>query len=221
MSVGHMFVRGAGSRRQPHVSVGLLGADYRVENGRYRFSKIYDGENWNPDVQAPLTQPGVEREGRRLSAGRQRPQRHRRPRESTATSRRRPASRRRSASGRTPTAAVRATCRSCRCASEGAAAQPRPGSKATAAKSISSAAGSSPTFICRTRRTAASPTSTAISSRRSASRASSSTSASTTAVRSPTTSSICSGASRWASSSAAKGRRRSIRRWRSTGPRSW
>ena len=37
----------------------LLGADYAIENGRYRFAKIYDGENWNPQLRAPLTQPGV------------------------------------------------------------------------------------------------------------------------------------------------------------------
>ena len=41
------------------VTSGLLGCDYKVENGRYRFAKIYDGENWNPSLRAPLTQPGV------------------------------------------------------------------------------------------------------------------------------------------------------------------
>ena len=59
ISVGHMFVRGGARPETPHVSVGLLGADYAVENGRYRFQKIYSGENWNPHLQAPLTQPGV------------------------------------------------------------------------------------------------------------------------------------------------------------------
>jgi tricorn protease len=59
MSVGHMFVRGGTEPETPHVSVGLLGADYTVENGRYRFAKVYNGENWNPDLKAPLTQPGV------------------------------------------------------------------------------------------------------------------------------------------------------------------
>ncbi len=59
MSVGHMFVRGGTEPDTPHVSVGLLGADYSIENGRYRFQKIYNGENWNPKLQAPLTQPGV------------------------------------------------------------------------------------------------------------------------------------------------------------------
>src|SRR4029078_10121081 len=36
-----------------------LGADYALENGRYRVTKVYNGENWNPGLQAPLTQPGV------------------------------------------------------------------------------------------------------------------------------------------------------------------
>jgi tricorn protease len=59
ISVGHMFVRGGADPETPHVSVGLLGADYTIENGHYRFKKIYSGENWNPKLQAPLTQPGV------------------------------------------------------------------------------------------------------------------------------------------------------------------
>ena len=28
-------------------------------DGRFRFAKIYNGENWNPQLHAPLTQPGV------------------------------------------------------------------------------------------------------------------------------------------------------------------
>jgi tricorn protease len=59
MSVGHMFVGGGQEPEVKSVSVGLLGADYKIENGRYRFAKIYSGENWNPQLQAPLTQPGV------------------------------------------------------------------------------------------------------------------------------------------------------------------
>jgi tricorn protease len=38
---------------------GLLGADFTIENGRYRFSKIYVGDPWNPALKAPLAQPGV------------------------------------------------------------------------------------------------------------------------------------------------------------------
>ncbi|MBV9294920.1 MAG: PD40 domain-containing protein [Acidobacteriaceae bacterium] len=59
MTVGHMFVRGGTEPEVPHIKVGLLGADYKIENGRYRFAKVYNGENWNPQLQAPLTQPGV------------------------------------------------------------------------------------------------------------------------------------------------------------------
>ena len=59
LTVGHMFV-GGGDRPEPKkVKGGLLGADYSIENGRYRVARVYDGENWNPDLQAPLTQPGV------------------------------------------------------------------------------------------------------------------------------------------------------------------
>jgi tricorn protease len=59
MSVGHMFVGGGTQPEIPKVKVGLLGADYRIENGRYRFTRIFNGENWNPKLHAPLTQPGV------------------------------------------------------------------------------------------------------------------------------------------------------------------
>lgn len=59
MSVGHHNSGGGDSPQPPRYSGGLLGADYTIENGRYRFAKIYDGENWNPGLVAPLTQPGV------------------------------------------------------------------------------------------------------------------------------------------------------------------
>jgi tricorn protease len=59
MTVGHMFVGGGDRPDVRRLTVGLLGADYTVENGRYRFSRLYSGENWNPSLNAPLTQPGV------------------------------------------------------------------------------------------------------------------------------------------------------------------
>jgi len=69
MSVGHMFVGGGTQPETPKIKVGLLGADYKIENGRYRFTHVYDGENWNPKLQAPLTQPGVDvKEGEYLLA---------------------------------------------------------------------------------------------------------------------------------------------------------
>jgi tricorn protease len=59
MTVGHMFVGGGETPETKKLKGGLLGADYTLENGRYRLAKVYDGENWNPGLQAPLTQPGV------------------------------------------------------------------------------------------------------------------------------------------------------------------
>ncbi len=59
LSTGHTFVGGGDIPHPAPTSVGLLGADYSVENGRYRFQTIYSGENWNPGLQAPLMEPGV------------------------------------------------------------------------------------------------------------------------------------------------------------------
>ncbi len=59
LNVGHMFVGGGTMPEIPPIKVGLLGADYTLASGRYRFARIYNGENWNPSLHAPLTQPGV------------------------------------------------------------------------------------------------------------------------------------------------------------------
>ncbi len=59
LTVGHMYIRTPAEPPSELGRVGLLGADYTIENGRYRFAKIYQGENWNPQLRAPLTQPGV------------------------------------------------------------------------------------------------------------------------------------------------------------------
>jgi tricorn protease len=59
ITVGHLGVGGGDLPETRTIQTGLLGSDYKIENGRYRFGRIYDGENWNPDLRAPLTQPGV------------------------------------------------------------------------------------------------------------------------------------------------------------------
>ena len=59
LTVGHLYVRGGDVPDPKRVPGGLLGCDYRIENGRYRFARIFNGENWNPNLRAPLTQPGV------------------------------------------------------------------------------------------------------------------------------------------------------------------
>jgi tricorn protease len=60
MSVGHHNSFGGDAPQPNFIATGLLGCDFKVENGRYRFARIYNGENWNPQLRAPLTQPGVE-----------------------------------------------------------------------------------------------------------------------------------------------------------------
>ncbi len=59
LTVGHMFIGGGDIPNPEFIPGGLLGCDYEVAEGRYRFAKIFSGENWNPDLAAPLTQPGV------------------------------------------------------------------------------------------------------------------------------------------------------------------
>ena len=59
LTCGHVFVGGGDQPEVKPVPTGLLGADYEIAGGRYRFARIYDGENWNPGLLAPLTQPGV------------------------------------------------------------------------------------------------------------------------------------------------------------------
>jgi tricorn protease len=61
LAVGHHRVAGGDTAFPPKtVPGGLLGADYSIENGRYRFKKVYGGLNWNPGLRSPLTEPGVD-----------------------------------------------------------------------------------------------------------------------------------------------------------------
>jgi tricorn protease len=59
LTIGHLYIGGGDSPQVKPVRNGLLGADFRIENGRYRLARVYHGENWNPGLRAPLTQPGV------------------------------------------------------------------------------------------------------------------------------------------------------------------
>jgi tricorn protease len=59
MTSGHLRGGGGNIPLAKTVPGGLLGADYEIVNGRYRFKKIYAGESWNPQLQAPLVQPGL------------------------------------------------------------------------------------------------------------------------------------------------------------------
>ncbi|HEY7784315.1 MAG TPA: PDZ domain-containing protein [Pyrinomonadaceae bacterium] len=61
LAVGHSYLTGTGDiPGEDPVTVGLLGADFGIENGHYRIKRIYTGENWNPDLRAPLSSPGIQ-----------------------------------------------------------------------------------------------------------------------------------------------------------------
>ncbi len=60
IAIGHSFVRGGDMPARTASPVGLLGADFEVDNGQYKITKIYGTDSWNPDLHAPLTAPGVQ-----------------------------------------------------------------------------------------------------------------------------------------------------------------
>ena len=59
LAIGHSYVRGGDMPAVPTARVGLLGADFAIEGARYKITRIYDNESWNPDLKAPLAAPGV------------------------------------------------------------------------------------------------------------------------------------------------------------------
>ena len=59
IAIGHSYVRGGDIPAIPDSRAGLLGADFKIVNGRYRIARIYDTESWNPDLRAPLAVPGA------------------------------------------------------------------------------------------------------------------------------------------------------------------
>ncbi|HVX41218.1 MAG TPA: PDZ domain-containing protein [Gemmatimonadaceae bacterium] len=61
ISIGHSYVRGGDIPESQVIEpAGLLGADFAIDNGRYKITKIYDSEEWNPDLRAPLAEPGID-----------------------------------------------------------------------------------------------------------------------------------------------------------------
>jgi tricorn protease len=62
LSNSHTYVGGGEYPDLHPVNMGLLGADLEADTaaGFYRFRKIYPGENWNPELRSPLTEPGVD-----------------------------------------------------------------------------------------------------------------------------------------------------------------
>jgi tricorn protease len=61
LSCGHEYVSGGEMPSTPaSIGIGLLGADFEVADGRFRIVRILRGQNWNPGLRAPLTEPGVD-----------------------------------------------------------------------------------------------------------------------------------------------------------------
>lgn len=69
LQVGHNRVGGGDVHQETAVPVGLLGADFQLEQGRWRIQRIHRGDAWNPFMKAPLATPGAAaREGEFLLA---------------------------------------------------------------------------------------------------------------------------------------------------------
>lgn len=59
LSVGHSFVFGGDMPAVDSARVGVLGADLSADGGRWKITRIYTFESWNPGLAAPLDQPGL------------------------------------------------------------------------------------------------------------------------------------------------------------------
>jgi tricorn protease len=61
-NTGHTYVDWGDFERPKRIDNGLLGAELISDDatGRYRISRIYKGENWNPARRSPLTEQGVD-----------------------------------------------------------------------------------------------------------------------------------------------------------------
>ncbi len=61
LNAGHTYNQGGGdTERASRRGVGLLGVDYELDNGAYRFARIIDGAPWDSEVRSPLRQPGID-----------------------------------------------------------------------------------------------------------------------------------------------------------------
>ncbi len=60
VAVGHSYFFGGDFPDVETIPGGLLGADYEISDGWFRIKKIYTGENWNPELTAPLSGPGID-----------------------------------------------------------------------------------------------------------------------------------------------------------------
>ena len=59
LNSSHTYVQGGQFENGPRRNIGLLGADYSLENGAYCITKIIDGGEWDSEVRSPLRRPGI------------------------------------------------------------------------------------------------------------------------------------------------------------------
>ena len=62
IAVGHSYVRGGVMPTVPQPVAGFLGADFFTDQGRYKVTRIYDNESWNPDIALTTSDTWSERE---------------------------------------------------------------------------------------------------------------------------------------------------------------
>ncbi len=60
LHAGHNRIGGGHVHRESGPGVGLLGANFEIANDRWRISRVYSGEAWNPFIHGPLARPGSE-----------------------------------------------------------------------------------------------------------------------------------------------------------------
>jgi tricorn protease len=60
LQVGHNRISGGDVDHERPTGVGLLGADFKIENNQYRIARIYRGDRWNPFLVGPLAAAGVD-----------------------------------------------------------------------------------------------------------------------------------------------------------------
>ncbi len=59
LNSSHTYRGGGDLEKGEKRGVGLLGADYTLENGAYRIKKIYEGAPWDVEARSPLMESGV------------------------------------------------------------------------------------------------------------------------------------------------------------------
>ncbi|MPZ19435.1 MAG: peptidase S41 [Luteitalea sp.] len=60
LNASHTYRGGGDEQKAPTRGVGMLGADWALENGAYRIAHIVSGGTWSADVRSPLAEPGVD-----------------------------------------------------------------------------------------------------------------------------------------------------------------